>query len=978
MRFTETKFIICLTCGESKRAGRKRHRVGGLKIALPVNVDSIPEEMKALENWLLWKYEDRKDSKGNIKKTKIPYQVNGKKAESTNPETWGSFENVIKTLDRFPDKFDGVGFAFSEDSGIMGLDFDHVKNPETGEWDPEAIKEIKSINSYTEMSPSGTGAHVICIAKIPGPHRREGPREMYESGRYFTVTGDYIQGTSQTVSEAQGAVNALYYNWFNHRDKKAAAGSKKQPEKKTEKKIILSDSEIIDIASRAKNSDKFKSLFNGNIAGYPSQSEADQALCSLVAFYTQDTGQIDSIFRGSGLYRADKWEVANYRDRTINKALQGVTETYNPEKKGKSSKGKPEKILVHWDEVGDRILKENHIFSMRDNGQIYLYKDGVYRSEGTEAILGTRIRDAYYLMYKEKWKDVNTDFDLPEHIPKATVRYVNEVLAYIRAYTHIPRELIDAYQEKYINFKNRLFNLDKREFEDHNPGIKTICQIPVNYDSKAECPQIKKFLQDVANPEDIAFLEEWAGYCLTTDVSYQKALMIYGIPGTGKSVFATMLETFIGGENASSESLQKIEEDKYRAAKLYGKRVNICSDIPSTKMHKTEVFKKLVSGLDTIDAENKYQDPFKFKNKAKLTFSANKIPEGPKDPAFYERFCLIEFGNKFRGTDKDDKRLIRNLTADAELSGFLNVALEGLKRLYENDKFSYNKTFEETEREYILNSNPVAFFMEKCTAISDQDIESTHLYLSYVDWSTQNNKPRVSNIEFSRRLNKMGYTSHRENVKSDGSKKATFWDNLRLKTPKEISKDDEKENKKDDFGQDLGQDQNNRSCPKKSSQPITENLAENGSGQDLTPCVDFTAQNNLFDCDNIETVKAAKIGENENTPNELKRSCPSVWVFDSGEYGQDVSKHPVLDPVREQKTLIFEQNGETDIMKNLTSCELMRNDLKNFARSRYNLVVDSIPVFVGEFNKKYPGYKQDYGLQAVLDNAERLSSRGWT
>lgn len=947
-----------------------------------MNVDSIPEEMKTLKNWVVWKYENRKTSKGEIKKTKVPYQVNGKKAKSTNPDTWDSFENVIKTLDRFPDKFDGVGFVFSQDSGIMGLDFDRVKDHETGEWDPEALKEIKSLNSYTEISPSGEGVHVIVKGMVPlepdkdgkigtGKNNQELGREMYHSGRFFTITGNVLSGAPRVINQAQEAVNALYYRWF--KDEKPNTGSKKQPEK-----INLSDSEIIDIASRAKNSDKFKSLYNGNISGYKSHSEADQALCSLIAFYTQDPGQIDRIFRGSGLYRADKWEVANYRDRTINKALQGVTETYNPDKKGKSGKGRPEKIIVHFDEVAERVMKENHIFSMRDNGQLYLYQGGVYRSEGAEAILGTLIRDAYCQMYKEKWKSINNDFDLPEHIPKATVRYVNEVLAYIRAYTHIPRELIDTFQDKYINFKNCLFNLDKWEFEAHSPEIKTICQIPVNYDPKAECPQIEKFLREVtSSEEDIAFLEEWAGYCLTTDVSYQKALMLYGIPGTGKSVFATLLETFIGSENASSESLQKIEEDKYRAAKLYGKRVNICSDIPSTKMHKTEVFKKLVSGLDTIDAENKYQDPFKFKNKAKLTFSANKIPEGPKDPAFYERFCLIEFGHKFRGTARDDKKLIQKLTTDAELSGFLNVALKGLKRLYENDRFSYNKTFEETEREYILNSNPVAFFMEKNTVVSDQDIESTILYLSYADWSTKNNIPRVSNIEFSRRLKKMGYTSHRENVKPDGSKKVTLWDNLRLKTPEEINKDDEKENKKDDFGQDLGQDQNNRSCPKKSSQPITENLTKIDFGQDLNPCVGFVTKNNPNNCENIETVKAAQNGENENTPNEVKRSCPSVRFFDSGKYGQDVLNRPVLDPVREQKTLIFEQNEETDIMKNLSSCELMRMDLKNFARSRYNLIVDNIPVFVGEFNKEFPGYKQKYGQQAVMQNAERLKAKGW-
>ena len=124
-------------------------------------------------------------------------------------------------------------------------------------------------------------------------------------------------------------------------------------------------------------------------------------------------------------------------------------------------------------------------------------------------------------------------------------------------------------------------------------------------------------------------------------------------------------------------------------------------------------------------------------------------------------------------------------------------------------------------------------------------------------------------------------------------------------------------------------------------------------------------------------MKAQKNGENENSPNMLKRSCPSVRFFDSGKYGQDVLNHPVRDLVREQKTLNFEKNEETDNIKNLSPCELMRTDLKNFARSRYNFIVNNIPVFVEEFNQKFPGYRQKYGFQAVLQNAERLKERGW-
>jgi|GEM_PF-873332 len=637
----------------------------------------------------------------------------------------------------------------------------------------------------------------------------------------------------------------------------------------------------------------------------------------------------------------------------------------------------PEKVTVHFDEVAEQILTENHIFSMRDNGQIYLYKDGAYRGEGTEAILGTQIRDTYSSMYADRWQEVNSDFDLPEHTPKATVRYVNEAIAYILAYTHIPREDIEIFQEKYINFKNRLFNLDTWEFEDHTPEIKTICQIPVSYDEAAECPQITGFLQDVAKHEDINFLEEWAGYCLTNDVSYQKALMLYGSPGTGKSVFASMLEAFIGDENSASESLQKIEEDKYRAARLYGKRVNICSDIPSTKMHKTEVFKKLVSGLDSIDAENKFKDPFKFKNKAKLTFSANKIPEGPKDPAFYERFCLIEFENKFRGTDKDDKKLIQKLTTDSELSGFLNVALKGLKRLYENERFSYNKTFEETEREYILNSNPVAFFMEERTVISNDDIDSTVLYVSYVDWSITNNKQHVSKIEFSRQLNKMGYTNHRENVKKDGSKKVTLWDNLQLKQSEKVDKDGTDEDEKEDFGQDLRQDRENRSCPKNSSLPLTESFSKNDFGQDPISFAGFVTQKQKCVYKEIETVKTPLNGVEENTPNKVKTSCPSVRFFDNGEYGQDLLNDPVLDPVREQKTLISDQQQDEDFIKKIDYLQLFRRDIKNLVSSDYNGIVESIPELLEIFNKRNPGYKQALGYQTLLEEANKINEWGW-
>jgi putative DNA primase/helicase len=208
------------------------------------------------------------------------------------------------------------------------------------------------------------------------------------------------------------------------------------------------------------------------------------------------------------------------------------------------NKGKPKKINIPFDVVADRIRAEFPIFTMRDNKQLYIYKEGVYRNEGSEAILDTEIREIHNGIYRNSWDSTNPNIPIG-HIPKATVKYVNEVLAHIRAYTHITRDSLEKVQLKYINFKNCLFNLDTWKIEDHSSGIKSICQIPVTFDKDANCPKINDFLKSVVAEPDINLLCEMAGYCLTTDCSQQKAFMLYGMGSNGKSVFLALLEALI-------------------------------------------------------------------------------------------------------------------------------------------------------------------------------------------------------------------------------------------------------------------------------------------------------------------------------------------------------------------------------------------------------------------------------------------------
>jgi len=718
---------------------------------MPIMPENIPTELKDLDQWVVWKLEERKNGNGEIKKTKVPYQTNGKRADSVNTATWTTFQKACDAAKT--GKYDGAGFVFTEESGIVGIDLDHIKNGET--WDSEALNEINLLSSYSEISPSGTGAHVFVRATIPGSKRRSGPREMYSSGRFFTVTGN-IFSPEREVQSRQHELNALYSKWFERESKNQDI--EEQGEKSLSPK--LTDYEILQRMRRAKNAAEFEKLYNGDWSGYPSQSEADLKLCSLIAFYTQDPDQVDNIFKSSKLYRS-KWNRLDYKEKTISEAIKGLTKTYNLGKteKKKTDREGPEKINVPFDVVGDLVLEKHHIFSMRDNGNIYMYKNGVYRDDGAEAILDTEIRDRHNEIYEDYWKIMNPGYPLT-HIPKATAKYVAETLAYIRAYTHIERKEIDNNQDRYINFANGLFDLDKWVLIEHDPEIRNIAQLPVRYDPNAKCPTIDKYFADCElTEESIKTLEEFAGYCLTPDMKLQKAIMLYGNGSNGKSVFINLLKIILGKEYVSGESLQNLENDKYRVANLYGKRLNAFPDLKDTPLQTNEVFNTLTGNDLELTGERKYQQSFSFKPTVKLLFSANKPPFAYSDNyAYYRRWILIEFPKTFEKNEIDEA-ILEKMTTDEEMSGFVNKMLEGLKRLQQNRKFTYNPDVDEVGKQYRMQSENVTVFEEECIRDcvgNENPTEKNLVYKFYELWCKQKNLVAVTPTKFTQKMNKIG------------------------------------------------------------------------------------------------------------------------------------------------------------------------------------------------------------------------------
>ena len=164
-----------------------------------VIAENIPEELRGLEQWVNWRFEERDD-----KLTKVPYTPGTvRRASSTDPTTWSTFEEAFAAYEfGFDDlsdieygepSYDGIGFAFSDGDPFCGVDLDKCRNPETGGIAPWAMEIISRVpEGYIEASPSGTGAHIIIRASVRGGGMRRGPVEMYSRGRYFTITGHVL------------------------------------------------------------------------------------------------------------------------------------------------------------------------------------------------------------------------------------------------------------------------------------------------------------------------------------------------------------------------------------------------------------------------------------------------------------------------------------------------------------------------------------------------------------------------------------------------------------------------------------------------------------------------------------------------------------------------------------------------------------------------------------------------------------------
>jgi P4 family phage/plasmid primase-like protien len=288
----------------------------------------------------------------------------------------------------------------------------------------------------------------------------------------------------------------------------------------------------------------------------------------------------------------------------------------------------------------------------------------------------------------------------------------SEVVSTIRAKTFKPRSDFDR-DLNVLNLKNGLLDIKTGKFiEGHDGNYLSTIQLPIYYDKNARCPNIIKFLTNTLDNEYLGTVIRLFGYVLYRKSIYHKAFMLTGDGSNGKSTFIDLLTAFVGKDNTSNISLQDLTQDRFAAANLYGKMINVDADLKADKITDSSNFKRVVSG-DRMSAQYKYQQPFSFESYAKVVYAANKIPESSDlSTAYLRRWIIIPFNKTFDGENRDE-HLLEKLITERELSRMLNVALAALRCL-QNERGFQDTDLEEIQRQYTLGASKIQDFIEEC------------------------------------------------------------------------------------------------------------------------------------------------------------------------------------------------------------------------------------------------------------------------
>jgi putative DNA primase/helicase len=736
--------------------------------------EAIPSELKALPNWVCYRYfyDD-----GIDKYRKMPINPRDMEpAKSNDPTTWTDYETAVRAAE----ECDGIGFMFSN-SPYFGVDIDGVRDEieryKAGE-DTIIAEFVDTLQSYTELSRSGNGIHIICRGKLPPSGRRKGNVEMYENGRFFVMTGN-IAAEYADISDCTEAIKVLHEKYIGGGTSPSSSPALPPAE------LALTDSELLDRAKNAKNGAKFARLYAGDISGYTSQSEADMALCNHLAYWTGcDAERMDRMFRGSGLFR-EKWlreqSGTTYGALTIQKAILDCRNVYTPGASGESYA-----LRIGAESDADTAPAKRYTFDDMGNAErIFDAYGGFIRYSYT---------DKRWLYYDTRKWCMDTTGEIERAAEQAIKALDADEPMYARAaelddedgdgegkklykaylahkkYSRSNRgkkAMLDELRHKIpispmqtdidgmlLNTPTGIFDLREGVLRPHDPEAYITKIAHVEYDPTATCPTWERFLGEIfgGDTDLINYVQRAVGYSMTASTVEQCVFFLHGSGSNGKSTFLSIIREMMGDYTVNIQPETIMVKNSAGGAnsdiaRLKSARL-VTTVEPNEGARLNEGLLKQLSGEDPVTARRLYGDEFEFIPQFKLWMATNHRPliRGTDD-GIWRRIKMIPFTVQIPD-EKKDKHLAGKLRR--ELPGIFNWAIEGCRK-YQESGLQEPRSVRGSTMEYRKDMDAIQQFIDECCEQSGE-CPAVSLYSAYSDWAKRNHQYEMNNNVFGRKM----------------------------------------------------------------------------------------------------------------------------------------------------------------------------------------------------------------------------------
>jgi len=701
--------------------------------------EEIPKELTDVNCWILWSYS--LTAKGDLTKVPCaPWRTGGDvegskwyKVSAYDPENWVAFDFAENWAKKREGEV-GLGFVFNKGVYVAGIDLDNCLDGET--LTTEIAEDVvDAAGSYIEISPSGKGLHVIVKERVKRKAalvNHEAEVEVYDDERYFAITGVKWPTAPNILTENEGLLDNLYQKYTKGRFEELPeelAGKQYFPiEKLFSEEWLKAAKKSGDLrigphpvhGSERSGTNFVVNLREGwwrcrkhNVGGHAVELLA----VTENMIECEKLGKKGHRLVGEVLQRAFARALAL---KLIEGGAYSRSTFFNDDNQ----------FVPVW--LADDVSKCFKFNTHRQSKEIYVEENGVSLPKGEEVI-------------REECRKRLGD--------QAKGWYVNEVVKHITETTYTEPERFNP-PANLLNTESGPLDLDTLEIVPVPDDVIFINKIPVKHDTAATCPTIDKFFKEVLHPDDISLMQEIVGYCLLRGYPYHRAFMFKGPGGNGKSTTLNLIRALLGANNTGTVSLQELIYDRFSKSELFGKMANLYADIPSTKLTETGTFKMLV-GEDMIRGQQKHKDAFDFWNYAKQFFSANELPPtNDISEAWWRRWILIDFSNSFpEGDSRTDPHLLEKMTTPEELSGLLNWALKGLKRLLKNNKFAVTKSRSDIEKTWIAQTDSLrAFLFEFAEYNKDTAVVKDGLMEQYGAYCADNDLLMIDSSYVGKRL----------------------------------------------------------------------------------------------------------------------------------------------------------------------------------------------------------------------------------